>query len=258
MDGHDELSNARLADVDSGPHAEGTRMFTGIVEERGRIVAVHHDPADHDSARLTVHGPKVTADVGHGDSIAVSGVCLTVVERAGDRFTVDVMAETLRRSTIGALTAGDEVNLERSVTPTTRLGGHIVQGHVDGVGTVVRRTEHPAYDEIRIRTGVELARYLAAKGSVAVDGISLTVIDVLDLPGGPAEDAGPAVEFGIGIIPETRTATTLGAAEVGTVVNLEVDVMAKYAERLLAAGGLAGATPAPGTGGVRPATRENA
>jgi len=250
MDGHDELSNARLADVDSGPQAEGTRMFTGIVEERGRIVAVHHDPADHDSARLTVHGPKVTADVGHGDSIAVSGVCLTVVERAGDRFTVDVMAETLRRSTIGALTAGDEVNLERSVTPTTRLGGHIVQGHVDGVGTVVRRTEHPAYDEIRIRTGVELARYLAAKGSVAVDGISLTVIDVDDLAaddsaGDSAPDsaddsagdsAGAGVEFSIGIIPETRTATTLGAARAGTVVNLEVDVMAKYAERLLTAG----------------------
>lgn len=212
-------------------------MFTGIVEERGRIVDVRRDPSDGGSARLTVHGPKVTSDVGHGDSIAVSGVCLTVVERDGDRFTVDVMAETLRRSTIGALTPGDEVNLERSVTPTTRLGGHIVQGHVDGTGIVVQRTEHPAYDEIRIRAGADIARYLAAKGSVAVDGISLTVIDVVDRPGDDEVEYG--VEFGIGIIPETRTATTLGAAREGTVVNLEVDVMAKYAERLLAVGAAA-------------------
>ncbi|WP_395726187.1 riboflavin synthase [Nakamurella sp.] len=213
-------------------------MFTGIVEERGRIVDVRLDGAqagpDAGSARLTVLGPKVTSDVGHGDSIAVSGVCLTVVDRDGDRFTVDVMAETLRRTTVGALSAGDEVNLERSVTPTTRLGGHIVQGHVDGTGIVVQRTRHPAYDEIRIRTSTELARYLAAKGSVAVDGISLTVIDVIDLIAG---DGGPGgVEFTIGIIPETRTATTLGDAQVGAVVNLEVDVMAKYAERLLTAG----------------------
>jgi riboflavin synthase len=213
-------------------------MFTGIVEERGRIVDVHLDGAqagaNAGSARLTVFGPKVTSDVGHGDSIAVSGVCLTVVGRDGDRFTVDVMAETLRRTTVGALSAGDAVNLERSVTPTTRLGGHIVQGHVDGTGIVVQRTRHPAYDEIRIRTSTELARYLAAKGSVAVDGISLTVIDVVDLIAG---DGGPGgVEFTIGIIPETRTATTLGDAQIGTVVNLEVDVMAKYAERLLTAG----------------------
>lgn len=225
-------------------------MFTGIVEERGRIVDVRLDGSDAGnepgSARLTVHGPTVTSDVGHGDSIAVSGVCLTVVERDGDTFTVDVMAETLRRTTVGALTAGDEVNLERSVTPTTRLGGHIVQGHVDGTGTVVRRTEHPAYDEIRIRTSADLARYLAPKGSVAVDGISLTVIDVNDLAAGDSagdsaddsagDSAGAGVEFSIGIIPETRTATTLGAARAGTVVNLEVDVMAKYAERLLTAG----------------------
>jgi riboflavin synthase len=219
-------------------------MFTGIVEERGRIVDVHLDGTAADavagsaagSARLTVRGPKVTSDVGHGDSIAVSGVCLTVVDRDGDSFTVDVMAETLRRTTVGALSAGDEVNLERSVTPTTRLGGHIVQGHVDGTGTVVQRTEHPAYDEIRIRTSTDLARYLAAKGSVAVDGISLTVIDVVDLAGDRADGVDGSVEFSIGIIPETRTATTLGDAQVGTVVNLEVDVMAKYAERLLTAG----------------------
>jgi riboflavin synthase len=207
-------------------------MFTGIVEERGRVVDVQPNGTDSGpdarAARLTVHGPLVTSDVAHGDSIAVSGVCLTVVASGGGSFTVDVMAETLLRSTIGALKPGDEVNLERSVTPTTRLGGHLVQGHVDGTGVVVRRTEHPAYDEIRIAASTDLARYLAAKGSVAVDGISLTVIEVLDVPGG--------VEFTVGIIPETRSATTLGTAQVGTVVNLEVDVMAKYAERLLVAG----------------------
>jgi riboflavin synthase len=170
----------------------------------------------------------VTEDAGHGDSIAVSGVCLTVVDRTADTFTVDVMAETLRRSTIGALSVGDEVNLERSVTPSTRLGGHIVQGHVDGTGVLTVRTAHPAYDEIRISVGRDLARYLAPKGAIAVDGVSLTVIDVVD------NDEG--TEFGIGIIPETRSATTIGAAPVGTTVNLEVDVMAKYVERLLKSG----------------------
>jgi riboflavin synthase len=174
-----------------------------------------------------VRGPLVTQDAGHGDSIAVSGVCLTVVDRSADTFTVDVMAETLLRSTIGALVPGDEVNLERSVTAATRLGGHIVQGHVDGTGVVTVRTAHPAYDEIRIAVGPDLARYLAGKGAIAVDGISLTVIDVVD------NDSG--AEFGIGVIPETRAATTIGAVQVGTRVNLEVDVVAKYVERLLAA-----------------------
>ncbi len=202
-------------------------MFTGIVEERGKVVDLRVDDADAGSARLTIRGPLVTQDAGHGDSIAVSGVCLTVVDRSADTFTVDVMAETLRRSTIGALRPGDEVNLERSVTPTTRLGGHIVQGHVDGTGVISARTPHPAYDEIRIAVGPELARYLAGKGAIAVDGISLTVIDVVDNPGG--------AEFGIGIIPETRSATTIGTAPVGARVNLEVDVVAKYVERLLAA-----------------------
>ncbi len=158
---------------------EGIVMFTGIVEERGKVVDLQVNDADGGSARLTIRGPLVTTDAGHGDSIAVSGVCLTVVDRSADAFTVDVMAETLRRSTIGDLAAGDEVNLERSVTPTTRLGGHIVQGHVDGTGVISARTPHPAYDEVRIAVGPELARYLAPKGAVAVDGISLTVIDVV-------------------------------------------------------------------------------
>ena len=203
-------------------------MFTGIVEERGTVVDLHVNDAGAGSARLTVRGPRVTEDAGHGDSIAVAGVCLTVVDRTADTFTVDVMAETLKRSTIGGLSPGDQVNLERSVTPSTRLGGHIVQGHVDGTGVLTARTPHPAYDEIRIAVGNELARYLAAKGAIAVDGVSLTVIDVVD------NDEG--AEFGIGVIPETRTATTIGAVKVGARVNLEVDVVAKYVERLLATG----------------------
>jgi riboflavin synthase len=208
-------------------------MFTGIVEERGQVVDLRVSTQDTaaegipGSARLTVRGPLVTQDAGHGDSIAVSGVCLTVVERSADTFTVDVMAETLKRSTIGTLAPGDQVNLERSVTAATRLGGHIVQGHVDGTGVVTVRIAHPAYDEIRIAVGHDVARYLAGKGAVAVDGISLTVIDVVDNDDG--------AEFGIGVIPETRAATTMGAVRVGDRVNLEVDVVAKYVERLLAA-----------------------
>jgi riboflavin synthase len=207
-------------------------MFTGIVEERGEVVDLlvsdnEEGTGGAGSARLTVRGPLVTQDAGHGDSIAVSGVCLTVVDRSADTFTVDVMAETLKRSTIGALAPGDQVNLERSVTATTRLGGHIVQGHVDGTGIVTVRIAHAAYDEIRIAVGPDVARYLAGKGAVAVDGISLTVIDVVDNDDG--------AEFGIGDIPETRAATTMGAVRVGDRVNLEVDVVAKYVERLLAA-----------------------
>ena len=216
------------------PDDERMIMFTGIVEERGQVVDLRvsdaredarEDNGDAGSARLTIRGRLVTQDAGHGDSIAVSGVCLTVVDRSADTFTVDVMAETLRRSTIGALSAGDEVNLERSVTVTTRLGGHIVQGHVDGTGVVTVRTAHRAYDEIRIAVDRELARYLAGKGAIAVDGISLTVIDVVDNDDG--------AEFGVGVIPETRAATTLGSVPVGARVNLEVDVVAKYVERLL-------------------------
>ena len=199
-------------------------MFTGIVEEQGTVTALTAVDGGR-AARVTVHGPVVTSDVHHGDSIAVSGVCLTVVESGDGSFTADVMAETLAKTSAGSWTAGSRVNLERSVTPTTRLGGHVVQGHVDGTGTLVARTHHEAYDEIRIAVGPELARYIAGKGAIAVDGISLTVIDVVDTADG--------AEFGIGVIPETRTATTIGATPVGGVLNIEVDVMAKYAERLL-------------------------
>jgi len=199
-------------------------MFTGIVEERGEVVALELAP-DGADARVTVRGPIVTRDVHHGDSIAVSGVCLTVVAAQDGTFTADVMAETLLRTSAKDWAPGRPVNLERSVTPVTRLGGHIVQGHVDGVGTIVSRTPHQGYDEFSISVGKELARYIAGKGAVAVDGISLTVIDVRDTRDGAV--------FTLGIIPETRAATTLGAAAVGTGVNIEVDVMAKYVERLL-------------------------
>jgi riboflavin synthase len=199
-------------------------MFTGIVEERGEVVALELAP-DGADARVTVRGPVVTQDVRHGDSIAVSGVCLTVVASDGGTFTADVMAETLLRTSARDWAPGRPVNLERSVTPTTRLGGHVVQGHVDGVGTVVARVPHDGYDEFSIAVDATLAPYIAGKGAVAVDGISLTVIEVTDSPDGAV--------FTLGIIPETRAATTLGSAAVGTTVNIEVDVMAKYVERLL-------------------------
>ncbi|SDP05523.1 riboflavin synthase alpha chain [Nakamurella panacisegetis] len=199
-------------------------MFTGIVQERGEVVALDLAP-DGADARVTVRGPLVTQDVQHGESIAVSGVCLTVVASHEDTFTADVMAETLLRTSAKEWAPGRAVNLERSVTPTTRLGGHVVQGHVDGIGTIVARVPHDGYDEFSISVGKDLARYIASKGAVAVDGISLTVIDVNDSPTGAV--------FTLGIIPETRTATTLGGAAVGSSVNIEVDVMAKYVERLL-------------------------
>jgi len=199
-------------------------MFTGIVEERGEVVALELAP-DGADARVTVRGPIVTEDVRHGDSIAVSGVCLTVVDVAGQTFTADVMSETLLRTSARNWAAGQPVNLERSVTPSTRLGGHVVQGHVDGVGTVVSRVPHERYDEVAIRVDNDLGRYIAEKGAIAVDGISLTVIDVRDSPDGSV--------FTLGIIPETRTATTMGTSTVGSSVNIEVDVMAKYVERLL-------------------------
>ncbi len=203
-------------------------MFTGIVEERGQVLTLDRSvdgAGGGEVARLTVRGPLVTSDVRHGDSIAVSGVCLTVVDSSADTFTADLMAETLQRTSAREWAPGREVNLERSVPAHGRLGGHVVQGHVDGVGTVIGRVEHDGYDEFRIAVDKKVAHYLAPKGAVAVEGISLTVIDVVDTPDG--------AEFTLGIIPETRTATTLGQARPGTQVNIEADVMAKYVERLL-------------------------
>ena len=192
-------------------------MFTGIVEELGTIVA-RDDLTD--SARITVDGPLVTSDAGHGDSIAVNGVCLTVVEFGDGRFTVDVMAETLKRSSLGALEAGSRVNLERAMAAGGRFGGHIVQGHVDGVGEVAAVSPSENWTVVRIALPAELSRYVVEKGSITVDGVSLTVSAVGD------------DWFEISLIPTTLAETNLGITEPGRVVNFEVDVIAKYVERL--------------------------
>jgi riboflavin synthase len=198
-------------------------MFTGIVEEVGEVVG-KQDLAD--SARLVIRGPVVTADAGHGDSIAVNGVCLTVVEVLPDGvFSADVMGETLDRSSLGAVGVGSHVNLERAAAVNSRLGGHIVQGHVDGTGHVIARTPSEHWEVVRIALPAELSRYVVEKGSITVDGVSLTVSS---LGGTPDSDW-----FEVSLIPTTLGLTTLGSAPVGTPVNLEVDVIAKYVERLI-------------------------
>jgi len=194
-------------------------MFTGIVEELGEVVLIE-DLGD--AARLTVRGAQVTSDVSGGDSIAVNGVCLTVTSAAGEEFTADVMRETLTRSSLGALAPGAPVNLERSVRLADRLGGHLVQGHVDGVGELRSRTPAEHWDVVRIALPRGLARYVVEKGSIAVDGISLTVSAL-------ASDW-----FEVSLIPETLKRTTLGHKQPGETVNLEVDVIAKYVEKLTA------------------------
>lgn len=195
-------------------------MFTGIVEELGHVVALDSRP---DSAVLRVRGPLVVTDATHGASIAVNGVCLTVTDHDDETFAVDVMAETLGRSSLGALTTGSRVNLERAVRADGRLGGHIVQGHVDGTGTITAREPGDRWEVVTIALPEALSRYVVEKGSIAVDGVSLTVSALV--PGG----------FQVSLIPATLAATTLGAAGVGAVVNLEVDVLAKYVERLVSA-----------------------
>ena len=200
-------------------------MFTGIVEEVGTLV-VREDQSD--AAVLQIRADRVLQDVALGDSIAVNGVCLTVTGSDGEEWTTDVMAETLRRSSLGALGAGDPVNLERAVTPHTRLGGHLVQGHVDGVGTVVTRTPGEHWEVVRVALPPELARYVVEKGSIAVDGVSLTVSAVSEV-----DAAEPWLE--VSLIPTTLRETTLGARAPGEPVNLEVDVIAKYVEHLLGA-----------------------
>ncbi len=190
-------------------------MFTGIIEELGEVVAL--EPRG-DSAVLAVRASTVAP---HGASVAVNGVCLTVVGAAGGELHFDVMAETLKRSVVGALRAGERVNLERAVRADGRLDGHIVQGHVDGTGVVVSRTPGDAWDAVRFGMPPELSRYVAEKGSIAVDGVSLTVTAVGD------------DWFEVGLIPETLRATTLGAKQPGDPVNLEVDVLAKYVARLV-------------------------
>jgi riboflavin synthase len=205
-----------------------TPVFTGIVEELGEVVALDESGG---SARLAIRGPQVTADAARGDSIAVNGVCLTVTGLPGDGvFTADVMGETLRRSSLGQLRAGTAVNLERPLRLDGRLHGHMVQGHVDGTGTITARTPATNWETVRIEVPAELLRYLIMKGSVAIDGISLTVSAASS--GGPGEPGWIEVS----LIPETLARTTLGRKQPGESVNLEVDMIAKYVEKLLATG----------------------
>jgi riboflavin synthase len=199
-------------------------MFTGLVEEQGSVVAI--EPLG-DSVRLTLRGPLVTSDASHGASIAVNGCCLTVTDVDGDAFTADVMDESLRRTSLGDLTVGSPVNLERAVAAGARLGGHIVQGHVDGVGTLLERTPSPHWEVLRFSLPDELARYVVEKGSITVSGVSLTVGEVTD------------DTFAVSLIPTTLADTILGTLTPGDRVNLEVDIVAKYVERLLATGGRA-------------------
>ena len=214
-------------------------MFTGIVEELGRVVRLE---TIEDCARLTVELPTVTQDASLGDSISVNGCCLTVAAMHGSAFTADLMAETLTRTTLGSQVPGDPVNLERALRATDRLGGHIVQGHVDTTAEVLGRHHGEHWDLLRIGLPREIAHYIAVKGSVALDGVSLTVIDVDDV-NEARHDAAPDVSptpgagasLSVGLIPETLRRTTLGTRRPGERVNLEVDVMAKYAERLLGA-----------------------
>jgi riboflavin synthase len=196
-------------------------MFTGIVEELGEVAGIEHRG---DAARLTIRGS--TQGTSLGESIAVNGVCLTVTDIIDGTFTADVMGETLDRSGLGALTPGAPVNLERSVRLADRLGGHLVQGHVDATATIVSRTPTAHWDQVRISLPKQISRYVVEKGSIAVDGISLTVSALSDA----VEAAG---WFEVCLIPETLKRTTLGSAEPGDTVNLEVDVIAKYVERLL-------------------------
>ncbi|MFF0722952.1 MULTISPECIES: riboflavin synthase [unclassified Micromonospora] len=205
-------------------------MFTGIVEELGEVVGI--TPTAQDSATVAVRGPLVTSDARHGDSIAVNGVCLTVVEVDGGVFTADVMGETLRRTALGALRAGDPVNLERAAALNSRLGGHLVQGHVDGVGEVISREPAPRWETVRFRLPAALSKYVVEKGSITVDGVSLTVAEVGD------------DWFSVGLIPTTLSLTTLGGRTVGDPVNLETDVLAKYVERLLTARSTGSGVPA--------------
>ena len=196
-------------------------MFTGIVEELGEVVRVEELP---DASRLTVRGPLGTSDAGHGDSIAVNGVCLTVVANQDGAFTADVMAETLRRSSLGALVPGSPVNLERAVRVSDRLGGHVVQGHVDGTGELLSVTPDEHWTVVRVSLPDGLGRYVVEKGSITVDGVSLTVSAIAD------------TWFEISLIPTTLGLTTLGSKGPGDPVNLEVDVIAKHVEKLLQAG----------------------
>lgn len=198
-------------------------MFTGLVEEKGTVMAV--EPLG-DSVRLSVRGPVVTSDAEHGASISVNGCCLTVMAQDGDVFSADVMAESLDKTSLGDLDVGSPVNLERAMAAGDRFGGHVVQGHVDGTGALLDRTPSEHWEVLRFALPADLARYLVPKGSITVDGVSLTVVEVVDQPD---------PSFTVSLIPTTLADTTLGGLVPGSRVNLEVDVLAKYVERLLGA-----------------------
>ena len=193
-------------------------MFTGIIEELGSVVAIEEQP---DAKRMTFAGPLVTSDVSRGDSIAVNGACLTAVEIENGTFTADVMHETLRLTALGSLTVGSPVNLERAMNAATRFGGHMVLGHVDGVGSIVSREPSSNWEWVTIRIPAELMKYVVLKGSITIDGISLTVNEVTS----------DTVSFSL--IPETLRLTTLGSKGAGDKVNVEVDIMAKHIEKLM-------------------------
>jgi riboflavin synthase len=193
-------------------------MFTGIIEELGKVIAIEVQP---DAVRLTVGATKVLSDLGRGDSISCSGTCLTAIEIDEHGFTADVMLETLKLSSLSEVKVGDPINLERAMSAATRFGGHIVQGHVDGVGELVSREESENWEWVRIRVPEELMKYVVLKGSITFDGISLTVNEIVD-------DV-----IGLSLIPETLRVTTLGHKSPGDKVNVEVDILAKHIERLL-------------------------
>ena len=192
-------------------------MFTGIIEELGEVI--DWQPTA-DAARLTIRGPLAVSDAGHGDSISVSGVCLTVVDRGEDWFTADVMAETIAMSTLSSITTGSRVNLERAAQVGDRLGGHIVQGHIDGTSTLLSITDGSVWRVLRFSLTADVAPLVARKGSIAVDGVSLTVSAV------------GADWFEVSLIPETLTVTTLGRKSVGDAVNIETDILARHVARL--------------------------
>ncbi|WP_382307612.1 riboflavin synthase [Herbiconiux sp. UC225_62] len=198
-------------------------MFTGIIEELGEVLALERTS---DAAVITVRAPLAVSDAGHGDSISVSGVCLTVIDQTADSFTADVMAQTLAMSTIGSLAVGDRVNLERAAQVGDRLGGHIVQGHVDGTGEVLSVTPGEAWSVLRFSIDASLAPLVVDKGSISVSGVSLTVSNIGD-------EADGSHWFEVSLIPETLSATTLGALSVGDRVNLETDILARHVQRLV-------------------------
>ncbi len=193
-------------------------MFTGIIEELGKVSAIESQP---DAIRLTISCGKVLSDLKRGDSISCSGTCLTAIDIDGNSFTADVMLETLKCSSLSEVKVGDVINLERAMQHETRFGGHIVQGHVDGVGEVISREKSDNWDWVRVRIPADLMKYVVMKGSITIDGISLTVNELGD------------DHIAVSLIPETLEVTTLGYKQPGDKVNVEADVLAKHIERLL-------------------------